>query len=259
LKNDSKFSIIKTEKFKKFENAILIEGLPGIANVSRICVDFLIEKLEADKLCDIYSNAFPNSVIVTEDSSIKLFKVELYHSRVNEKDLIFLIGDIQPSNDKDSYDLAQYILNLCKELGVKTVITLGGAGISEGPNISRVHGVATDKSFIKQLKPLGVVFDGNDTIKLIVGAAGLLLGLGELMGFSGFSLLVETISHPQHIGIKEARAILKILIKYLNLDISLKDLDEEIKDIEEEIKAEAQMAREARKQQLMAIKPRYIG
>jgi len=255
----SNYEIIKTKHFKKFDNAVLIEGLPGIGNVSRICVDFLIEKFKAVKLCNIYSDSFPNSVMVTDDSMIKLFKVEFYHTRADGRDLILLIGDIQPSSDKDSHALTKLILKLSKDLGVSLIITLGGASLGGTPDITKVHGVVTDKSFIKELKSLGVVFDGNDTIKLIVGAAGLLLGIGELMGFKGFSLLVETMSYPQHIGIKESREVLKVLIKYLGLDLSLKDLDEEIKGIEKEIKAEISLSRELKKQQLMAVKPRYIG
>ena len=68
MKND--YRVIKTEDFKKFNNAVLIEGLPGIGNVSRICVDFLIDRLGAVKLCDVYSSVFPNSVMVTDDSRI---------------------------------------------------------------------------------------------------------------------------------------------------------------------------------------------
>ena len=44
----------------KIKNPILIEGLPGIGNVGKIAVDFIIENLNAKKIFEIYSYSFPS-------------------------------------------------------------------------------------------------------------------------------------------------------------------------------------------------------
>ena len=47
----------KEEKFK-VNNPVLIEGLPGIGNVGKIVVDFLIDQLKHELVYEIYSKVF---------------------------------------------------------------------------------------------------------------------------------------------------------------------------------------------------------
>jgi uncharacterized protein (TIGR00162 family) len=256
--------IIKTKKIGKLKNPILIEGLPGIGNVARIAVDYLIHKLNAKEFATIYSYSFPNSVFLNEDSTVELPKVQLFYWKNKKgRDLIFLTGDIQPPNEEDSYFLAEKILEISKKIGVREVITLGGIGMTGEPKESRVHGAVTDKKYINELKKFGVLMDGNGVVGAIVGAAGLLLGLGKLKGMKGISLLAETFAHPAYIGIKGSKSILQILSKYLNLKLDLNELDKEIHRIEsiklkranermKEIIEEAEVLKEAQEN-------RYIG
>jgi proteasome assembly chaperone (PAC2) family protein len=57
----------------------------------------------------------------------------------------------------------------------------------------------------------------------IFGIAGLLIGLGSLRGFKGFSLLVETLgTYPDA---NAARYALSALNKFLNLNVDMSRLD----------------------------------
>ncbi|GAG09369.1 unnamed protein product, partial [marine sediment metagenome] len=69
----------KIKKFSnpKLNNPILIEGLPGMGNVGKIVIDYIIENLDAKKLCEIHSDKFPNSVFVNEKNLIELPKIQL--------------------------------------------------------------------------------------------------------------------------------------------------------------------------------------
>ncbi|MCW1296769.1 MAG: PAC2 family protein [Candidatus Parvarchaeota archaeon] len=234
--------IIKMNKIGKLNKPVLIEGLPGIGNVARIAVDYLIHKLRAKEFVTIYSYSFPNSVFLNEDNTIDLPKVQLFYWKNRKgRDLILLTGDVQPPNEEDSYLLAEKILEISKKLGVREVITLGGIGLMSEPKESRVHGAVTDKKYKDELKKLGVVMNGNGVVGAIVGAAGLLLGLGKLKGMKGISLLAETFAHPAYIGIRGSKSILQILSKYLKLDIDFRELDKEIHKIEEvKIKRESE-------------------
>ena len=237
----TEFIIKKTDYKPKIAKAVLVEGLPGIGNVARLSVDYLIDKLGAKKLFEVFSDVFPNSVTVDDDSSIKMFSVEFFHARVEGKDLILLSGDVQPTSDAESFALCKKIIELVKELNVNEVITIGGIGLPENPDKVRVHCVVTDESLKKGLSDLGLIFDGSDTVKVILGATGLLLGVAKLEGVDGFSLLAETFNQPQHVGIKEAREVLKSLTNYLGFKLDFNELDEEVKIIEQEIKEDSKI------------------
>lgn len=249
--------IIKQEFKPKLDKPVLVEGLPGIGNVARLSVDYLVDKLKAKKFMELFSDAFPNSVTINDDSTIKMFSIEFYHAKAGGRDLIFLSGDVQPTSDAESYALSEKVVEIAKGLGVKELITIGGIGLPEVPDKVKVHCVINDESLKKSLKGLKLVFDGSDTVRIILGATGLLLGIAQLKGLKGFSLLAETFNHSQHVGIKEAREVLKVLTKHLGFDLDFKEMNDEIKVFEEEIKEESKIAEKLN--QDASLKQGYIG
>ena len=50
----------------KLNNAILIEGLPGIGNVGKLAVSHLINVLNAKKSLEIYSSSLPRKLRLTK-------------------------------------------------------------------------------------------------------------------------------------------------------------------------------------------------
>lgn len=219
---------IEREKKPDLKDAVLLEGLPGIGNVARLAVDFMINQTNAKKYVTVYSDCFPKSAFIDEDSLVSLPKVEIYYKkREGKRDLILLTGDIQPQNSKDNYALMRKILELTEELGVNEIITLGGIGISN-PTPEKVHGAASSEGVIKKFKKHEIIFDGNGTVNLVVGAAGLLIGLAKLQGTKGISLLSETTAKPGKIGTESSKALLKILEKYLDMDLKLDELEVEM-------------------------------
>ncbi|MCK5261602.1 MAG: PAC2 family protein, partial [Thermoplasmatales archaeon] len=65
----------------------------------------------------------------------------------------------------------------------------------------------------------------------IIGASGLLLGLGKLRGFEGACFMGETPGYL--VDPKSAKAVLKIVTKITNVDIDLSRLEEKAKEIEQ--------------------------
>ncbi|MDD5181867.1 MAG: PAC2 family protein [Candidatus Nanoarchaeia archaeon] len=225
------FEIIKHSAAPKLKNPVLIEGLPGIGNVARIAVDFLVEKLKAKKYATIYSVYFPNSVFVNDDKTVEMPKLELYWYKAkkpSERDAIFLIGDAQPGNEKASYNFSKYLVDLAAELGTKEIITLGGINAQQSIRKPPVFGAVTDKDYVSKLQKIGVRFDRKGAV-VIVGAAGLMLSLGKIQKMKGFALLAETSADPRAIGLFAAESILETLVKYLNIKISLNDIRADIR------------------------------
>ena len=51
----SSWKIKPVGKKPNLKNPVLIEGLPGIGNVGKIVVDFMVDELKAQKVYEIYS------------------------------------------------------------------------------------------------------------------------------------------------------------------------------------------------------------
>ena len=220
-------------KTPRLKNPVLIEGLPGIGNVGKLAVEHLIENLKAVKFAEIYSKDFPPQVFINLEGTIKLVNNELYYWRAkkeNQRDLIFLTGDYQSLSSQGQYELVEKILDIAEELGVKEMFTLGGYGLGQEIEKPSVLCATTDKNLVKKMKKHGAVFRENEPGGGIVGASGLLLGIGKLRGFKGTCFMGETSGYL--VDPVSAKAVLKILMKITNLNISLTALEDKAKEIE---------------------------
>lgn len=228
---------VKWFKKPKLKNPILIEGLPGIANVGKIAVDFIVEQKKAVKICEFSSYDLPHLVFVREDNLITLPKLELYHCKDGHKeDLLFLIGDVQPNSERACYEFCHALLSVLKDLGTVSIITTGGIGLSKVPKSPKVYCTANDKKIMKEFSKMKQVYPKTyGVVGPIVGVTGLLLGIAGEYGIPSIALLSETFAHPMYFGMKSARAILNVLNEKFTLKLNMKNLDSEIADIEKEI------------------------
>ena len=232
-----------TWKIKQFSNPklkdpILIEGLPGIGNVGKIAVDFIIDNLKAKKLLQIYSKTLPHSFFFNEENLIELPLIEIYYKRLKDKDLLLLSGDVQPLEETSCYEFCDTILDISEKYHSNEIITLGGIGLSNIPKDPRVFCTANNKDIMQKYrkKYKQMQNDAYAIIGPIVGVSGLLVGLAKERNIPAISLLTETYAHPAYIGIKSAKETLNVLNKTLNLNLNLENLDNEIEEIEQEFR-----------------------
>ena len=223
---------IKNISKPKLKNPILIEGLPGMGNVGKIAIDFMVEHLDAKKFIEIKSKTFPSCVFVNETNLVELPKIELYYKNLKDHSLIFLTGDIQPTQEQDCHEFCEIILNIFQELKGKEIITMGGIGLPEPPKSPKVYTTANIKDIIKKYNQKNNSLYG--LVGPIVGVSGLLLGLGHERKIPAISFLAETFGHPNYLGIKGSKEILTTLNKKLNLKLDLSELTEEIKEFEKD-------------------------
>lgn len=227
--------VIKECKKKKISNPILIEGLPGIGNVGKIAADFIVDNISAEKVYQVWSHNFPHAVFVNEDNLVELPLIEIYHKKIGAQDFLFLIGDIQPIDERSCYEFCEVLLDFLKRMKCKEIITLGGIGLNEIPDDPKVYITGNNKKVIKSFKGEKLAYDIYGVVGPIVGVTGLLVGLAERWNLSAVALLGETLGHPQYLGIKGGRAIIQILNTRFNMKLKLKELNSEIQDIEKEI------------------------
>lgn len=232
------WKVTKVSKdYPKLNNPVLIEGLPGIGNVGKVAVDFMIDELKTKKLAEFFSYSMPHSVFVNEDNLVELPSIEVYYKKFGNKkkrDIVFLAGDMQPIDEVASYAFTEKVLDLAEKLNCREIITIGGIGLNSIPKKPKVYCTANNKRIIQKYKNGTMINDKlYGVVGPIVGVSGLLIGLAEKRKIDAISLLAETLGHPMYLGIKGSKEILAILDKHFSLGIDLKRLDKDIKEVEE--------------------------
>jgi uncharacterized protein len=220
---------------------IFIEGLPGIGNVGKIAVDFLVDELGAKKLYSFFSHKFPHSVFVNHENIVELPKLEIYYKKYNGKskkrDMLILVGDIQPIDEESCYTFCEEILKIIKHFKATELITLGGIGLQAIPEKPKVYCTSNNKSLLTSYTKKGSGVQKNifGVVGPIIGVSGILLGLAQRRKVKGVALLAETFAHPMYLGIKGAKELLRVIDKKHDYKLNIKKLSKEIIAIEQEL------------------------
>jgi len=261
---------IKTHAKPALNNPVLIAGLPGIGNVSKLAVDFLVDKLAPELVLEITSTSFPPAVFIDDDDIIDLPSIKLYALKrvlkqdasklgasgqsvsrrdVPKQDILILAGDIQPADEEASFELAKKIASAAIEMGCKQIITLGGVGRPQPPGKLRLYCAASSAEALTAFKAQAKQFKIHrcESISNIMGLAGLLVGEAKAQGISGVAILIDTFGHPMHFGIEESKHILELLKSLFALDIKPAELDDDLADDKKERVAAVARATKQRK------------
>ncbi len=234
---------IKQLNKAKLNNTILIGGLPGIGNVGKIAIDFIIDNLKAKKIFELSSYKLPHCVFVNEDNLVELPTIEIFHKKLKNKSLLLLSGDIQPLDEPSCYEFCNKVLDLFQQHNGKEIITLGGIALNKTPKNPKVYCTGTTHKIIKKYQAGSYNKEISKLIGPIIGVSGLLTGLAGQRKINAVTMLAETYAHPAYFGVKGAKEILKLLNKKLNLKLNLNKLDTEISNIEREFKPTKKLPR----------------
>jgi uncharacterized protein (TIGR00162 family) len=252
---------IIVDKKPKLKNPVCLVGLPGIGNIGRIAIGYMVHELKAKKFADLYSPYFFPFVMI-HNNMIHTLKNEFYYYKGKKQDLILLIGDCQTYDPKGHYEVVGKVLEFLKELGCKQLITVGGFGTGQVSEKPTVYGSVTDAAMVKKYKKLGINFDISGQIGTIVGASGLLVGLSNLYGIKGMVLLGETTGFPIITDPTAAEAVLGVIKKILKIKIDLSKLDEKVKamhDFIKKLESIQKQAIEQIKKEKKSEELKYIG
>ena len=220
----------------KLKDAVFIEGLPGIGNVGKVAIDFIIEHTKAEKLYELFSYSLPHSVFINESNLIEMPSITIYYKKGKKKDLLLLAGDAQPIDEVSSYEFCEKTLDVAGSFGCREVVTLGGIGLPSIPKKPRVYCTGNSKDVVESyVKGSQMETKLYGTVGPIVGVSGLLLGIAKRRNVPAVSLLAETYGHPMYLGVKGAREIVKVLNKRLELGLNTAELDREIDQMESEM------------------------
>lgn len=201
----------------RIPGAVLIEGLPGVGLVAKVAVAYLIDKLEAKRICRFYSPFFPSTCYIRDGKLIPYF-ADIYLAE-RPRPLLLLYGNAQPSSYYGQYEFCEKVLEVSLKLGVSFIMTLGGYGKETVSRIRTIYLSSTsDKTIREALKRLDATpYEGQ-----IIGAAGLLIIMAGGHGIDNLSLLIETgETAPDYYAAKRA---IEAIDKLLDLRISVDDI-----------------------------------
>lgn len=240
---------LKNLKDFKPKNPVLIEGLPGIGNVAKIAVDYLIQELNAKVLASFVSYKMPHSVYVNPKGFLDAPNIELYYAKVkNDKlksiknnksktrEFLFLTGDTQPLNEESCHSFCELVSIIAKKFKVRELITFGGIGLDRIPSKPNIYSTSVD-DFKDSFKNQGVNTNMYGKVGPIIGVAGLLPVKSFNNGIKSACLLAETYNHPLFLGVNSSIKLINVLAQRYSLAINLKPISKEARHINKDFKA----------------------
>jgi uncharacterized protein (TIGR00162 family) len=251
--------ILKKFSTKKFT---LVSGLPGIAYIGKLSVDYLVQQLKAELIAEVYSKYFPPYVLIRKDGLVELLKNELYLLK-DEKagDIVFFSGNSQAFSPEGQYEIADTLLDWAAANGVKKTFSLAAYVTDRAFETPAVYGTATSSEVLEEMKKIGVTpLDEG----IISGENGLIMGLAKKRDVDAVCLMGETRGYQTPTGqylidAKASKAVLQLLTSVLNLKVDMEPLDKQAKEMDEIIAKMAEVEQRIKEEMSQsAKKPSYV-
>ena len=225
---------------------------PGIGNVGLIAVDTLRGLLKAEELGELDPFNFfePRKVVIREGLLKELYfpANKFYYSRTLMRDLMFFVGEEQPSDGEKmyargekAYQLASQVLEVAQKFGCRRIITSGACvAPAHHENKPRVVAVASSEPLLKEIKkypnvvPMNEVGEGSSE-GVITGLNGLLLAVAKKKGIDALCLMGEIPDWLARVPFPYPRAsksVLEVMSALLNVDLTFDALDKHIEKID---------------------------
>ena len=216
------------------DTPVLVEGLPGVGHVGKLVAEHLLEELDSELVCRVYSQHFPPQVSV-DDGRTQLASAAFHAITPDEgRDMLVLSGDHQAQDNVGHYGLTDTFLDVAEESGVETVFALGGVPTGELIEEYDVIGAATVDELVDELESADVEFRENEPAGGIVGVSGLLLGLSDRRDIPAACLMGETSGYL--VDPKSAQAVLEVLQELVGFDVDYASLEERAEEMEEVVR-----------------------
>jgi proteasome assembly chaperone (PAC2) family protein len=249
---------IKLFREPKLYEPIMFACWPGIGNIGLIAMNALKEILKAEELGEIESWDFfyPKKVLIRDGLLIDLEfpPNKFYYRRMEKKDVIFFIGEEQPTeglrmyaNGEKAYQMANLVIDVALKFGCKRVYTSGACvSLTHHQLRPRVCAVISSEKLKEDVESypntvlMSELEEGGEGEGTITGLNGLLLGIAKKRGLEGMCLMGEipdwlsgaALPYP-----KASKSVLEVFAEILGMSIDLSFLDEMGKQIEEMVES----------------------
>jgi uncharacterized protein len=237
---------------------VLVCGLPGSGYVGKLAADYLVTVFKATKVAEFLSTSFPPHVNINEEGLALKLRGELFHAETRQKnDLLVFTADAQPGTSEGEYELAESVLALARRMKTELVFSLAAYVTGSFVKERRVFGASTSAELLPRLSGSGVQVMKEGGIS---GMNGIVVGMAQLHGMQGVSLLGETSGYL--LDPAASHSVLESLASILGLKIDLASLEERAKEAQQILgqvqRMTEQNVEEARGRQ-EGERPGYIG
>jgi len=246
---------IKFYQQPQLEHPILVASWPGIGNIGIIAVDTLRGVLGAEEFGEIepWDFFYPRRVFIRKGilEHIEFPSSKFHFKRIDGKDMIFFIGEEQPTEQgtmyaegKKAYRMANLVLDVAEKFQCRRVYTSGAAvSLIHHTVKPRVWAVPNSKNLIPELREYGNTIvmsdiEGRGGHGNITGLNGLLLGVAKKRGFEAVCLMGEIPVYLQGLPLsypKASRSVLEVLTQGLGIEANLDSLDELDQKVQQKI------------------------
>lgn len=210
---------------KKPKGCKIIEGFPGFGLVATIATGFLVEHLKCEQIGKFY---FPVSPAAVAIHNCKLVDpVGVFYNKKYNLVIIHSITNVAGME----YAAADLIIDVCKQLQVRELISIEGVGSQEIPQEPKAFYYCTSKTPIAELQKYGLKCLDEG---IIIGSTGALLLKAPEEKIPLTCIFTET-----HSGLPDSKAAAKVietLDKYLHLDVPYEPLLKQAQQFEERLK-----------------------
>jgi proteasome assembly chaperone (PAC2) family protein len=237
---------IKLYKTPALEKPIMFVGWPGIGNIGIMAVDTLRSLLKAEEFGEIESWDFfyPKKVSIREGllEDLEFPSNRFYFKRLEKKDVIFFIGEEQPSEEgrmyasgEKAFQMASSVLEVGMKFGCRRFYTSGASvSLTHHHMKPRVCSVISSEELKNEIKGyqntvLMSEMEGRSGGEgIITGLNGLLLGLAKKRDLEGICLMGEIpdwlsgtlLPYP-----KASKSVLEVFGDILGIEIDSSVLD----------------------------------
>jgi len=237
---------IKLYKEPRLEKPDLIVSWPGIGNIGIIAVDTLREQIQAEEFGEIepWDFFYPTRVVIKAGilEDLEFPSNKFYYKRLEKKDLIFFIGEEQPTGGgrtyaqgEKAYEMANLVLDVAEKFGCHRVYTSGAAvTLTHHALKPRVWAVPNREDLIDEVKKyentiLMSEIEGRGGQGNITGLNGLLLGVAKERGLEGVCLMGEIpdyLSRAPFPYPRASKSVIEVISSILGIRIDLSSLDD---------------------------------
>lgn len=236
-------------------DSILFCGWPGIGNIGILAIDTLKGLLSAQEFGEIEPWDFFEPYEVTIEGGLlkglKFPSNKFYFQRFNDLNVLFFVGQQQPSEPRTryaqgqkAYKMANLVLDVAEKFGCRRVYTSGAA-------VTQIHHTARPKVWAvpNNIRLVGEVKQYQNTILMseiegrgdqgiITGLNGLMLGVAKKRGLDAVCLMGEIPYYLQAAPWpypKASKSVLEVITGILELKADLTALEELSQKIEQQI------------------------
>jgi proteasome assembly chaperone (PAC2) family protein len=231
----------------------MIAAWPGMGYIAKISADYLRRRLNAKIFAEV---TYYHNMLVYNNGLGSLSPIRHRFYSAPGKNLVICVGDAQPSIPEESIKLANDVVDLAVDLGVRRMWTMA-AYPTEYTEEPQVFGIYTSEEMRASLEAHGIKIVKEEGV--VNGLNGVVIGVAKDHGIPGACLMgdIKYANVPQHLS---SRAVLIKLASILGIELDTTLLEKRARRLDASIRKRLEVFEE--ETELLPIsdkRPDYIS